>query len=269
LRNLIDRIQNRLLRYSGIDAGTKYLQSYGWQASRRLGQPIDAQGSPIPWITYPALTVLRSVVKPEYRVFEYGCGNSSLWWASHASSVVSVEHNEDWAAKVSARAPANLTVLLKPLMGNEQRTSLVDQFYARKPDLGLSRSHELNIEHGMLTEGFSDYATEATRYDPFDVIVVDGMARSLSTWVAAHCLKPDGFIVFDNSDRWQYNAGYQALADLGFGRVDFWGPGPVNPDPWCTSIFYRTPKWSMPLISVSPQRKTGIDWVIEKAISSR
>jgi hypothetical protein len=266
---LIASVKNRLLRYSGIEAGTRYLSSYGWQSSKKALQPIDATGDPIPWITYPALTVLRSVVQPHHRVFEYGCGNSSLWWAKHAKSVVSVEHHSDWADKVSARAPGNLKVLLRPQQATELRSNLVDAFLARKPNLYPSGSAELDVEHGMQTHGFIDYATEPTKYDPFDIIVVDGMARSLSAWVAAHCLTPDGFIVFDNSDRWQYNAGYQALEELGFGRVDFWGPGPVNSDPWCTSIFFRTPKWSMPLITISLDRKTGIDWVIEQAISKR
>lgn len=263
--SLITSIKNRLLRYSGIEAGTRYLSSYGWQSSNKTGQPIDEAGNPIPWITYPALTVLRSVVKPHHRVFEYGCGNGSLWWANQAKSVVAVEHNSAWAGMVSARAPSNLTVLLRPQQTSDPSSGLANAFLARKPNLYPSGSAELDIEHGMQTPGFLDYATEPTKYDPFDIIIVDGMARSLSAWVAAHCLTPDGFIVFDNSDRWQYNAGYQALADLGFGRVDFWGPGPVNPDPWCTSIFFQTPKWSMPLITVSTDRKTGIDWVIEAA----
>lgn len=264
MNRVIKALRNRLLRYSGIEAGTRYLSSYGWQTSKRAQEPVDASGNPIPWITYPALSVLQTVALPHYRVFEYGCGNSSLWWARHTNSVISVEHNSGWAAKVAAKAPSNLKVLLRSQQTSEPEPDLVKAFLARKPNLYLSGSAELDVEHGMQTDGFYDYAMQATKQDPFDVIVVDGMARSLTAWVAAHCLAPDGFIVFDNSDRYQYNAGYEALYDLGFGRVDFWGPGPVNPESWCTSIFYRTQKWSYPLITVSPKRKTAIDWRIEQ-----
>lgn len=263
--SFIDRVRKRLLRYTGMEVGSRYLDAYGWQTSKRAMRPIDEHGSPIPWITYPALTVLRTIVQPHNRVFEYGCGNSSLWWAAHARNVISVEHNAEWAAKIASQAPSNLTVLLRPLQQQEPKQEIVESFLARKPDLPLCGSHALDIEHGLLSEGFSGYATEITKHEPFDIIVIDGMARSLCSWVAPQYLAPDGIIVFDNADRWQYNAGYLALAELGFGRVDFWGPGPVNSDPWCTSIFYRSTKWSMPLIVVDPKRKTGIDWVIEHA----
>jgi len=263
--DLIGRIRKKILRRNGRSFGASYLDSYGWQASQKEARPIDESGKPVPWYTYPTLSVLTRIVSAQHRVFEYGCGNSSLWWAAHAQSVISVEHHPEWAAKISAQAPSNATVLLKEFQSNEAANETTKQFIAKNPNLPLSGNRTLDIEHGLLTVGFSDYATEITKYPAFDIIVVDGMARSLCAWIAAHCLKPDGFIVFDNSDRWQYNPGYQALAGLGFGRVDFWGPGPVNDDPWCTSIFFRTTKWSLPLITVDPKRKTALDWMIEAA----
>jgi hypothetical protein len=48
-----------------------------------------------------------------------------------------------------------------------------------------------------------------------------------------------GFIVFDNSERWQYNAGYRALHGFGFRRIDFHGLGPVGRHEWCTSMFAK------------------------------
>lgn len=66
------------------------------------------------------------------------------------------------------------------------------------------------------------------------------MARSLSAWLAAKYVTPGGFVLFDNSDRWQYNAGYRALAAQGFHRLDYYGPGPVNVIEWCTSIFAKS-----------------------------
>lgn len=267
--DLIGRVKKKIQRRHGRSFGAQYLDSYGWQASSKANRPVDENGKPIPWYTYPTLNVLRRVVSPDHRVFEYGCGNSSLWWASHAKSVISVEHHPQWAEFVKAQAPSNLTVLLKPIQESENKPEMASQFLERYPDIKPCGIDWLDIEHGLLSTGFLDYANEITKYPAFDVVIVDGMARSLTAWMAAHHLKPDGFIVFDNSDRWQYNPGYQALYDLGFGRIDFWGPGPVNADPWCSSIFYRTQKWSKPLISVDPKRKTAIDWWIESENSKR
>lgn len=52
-------------------------------------------------------------------------------------------------------------------------------------------------------------------------------------------LKDDGVIIWDNSDRVNYQEGYDFLLANGFKRLDFWGIGPVNSYSWCTSIFYR------------------------------
>ena len=76
-------------------------------------------------------------------------------------------------------------------------------------------------------------------HQSFDIIVVDGMARQLCGFVAADVIKDDGFIILDNSDRWQYNSLQRYLVNKGFGRIDFWGSGPKNTVDWCTSFFSR------------------------------
>ena len=52
-------------------------------------------------------------------------------------------------------------------------------------------------------------------------------------------LRSDGVVVWDNSDREKYEDGYAFLKGHGFRQIDFEGIGPVNIDPWSTSIFYR------------------------------
>ena len=56
---------------------------------------------------------------------------------------------------------------------------------------------------------------------------------------AARQVAPGGLVVFDNADRPEYAAGYEALQRAGFVRLDFWGLGPINPYEWCTSVFVR------------------------------
>ena len=74
---------------------------------------------------------------------------------------------------------------------------------------------------------------------PFDIIVIDGRHRVLCARYALEALKPDGIIVWDNTDRDRYREGYAYLESQGFQRRDFDGMGPINNFAWRTSIFYR------------------------------
>ena len=218
-----------------------YLDKRGWFESLD-GIPRNKDGL-VPWITYPAFRQLQRVIKPTSRVFEFGCGGSSHWWATNAAEVISVEHNADWAARVSENAPSNLSITTRIINEecSKERQNIVAAFFETPPELPLSPDIDHNIMHGLLCKEFVAYATEICSYEKesFDVIVVDGMARNLTAWLAAQYIKPDGVIVFDNSDRWQYNGGYKMLNAAGFRRIDYYGPGPVNRQEWCTSLFVK------------------------------
>ena len=73
----------------------------------------------------------------------------------------------------------------------------------------------------------------------FDCVVIDGRDRVNCARHALGALTAGGVIVWDNSDRDCYQEGFDFLRDHGFRRIDFWGLGPINAYPWCTSIFYR------------------------------
>jgi len=160
------------------------------------------------------------------------------------ATVVSVEHDAAWAARVAAEKPPNLTLVVREIDAplDQESAAALEPFFAANPELPLSPDRAHNIMHGLLCREFVAYAAELIRFPPgtFDVIVVDGMARSLTAWLAGQYVKPGGFVLFDNSDRWQYNAGFRALAAQSFRRIDYYGPGPVNVIEWCTSIFAKS-----------------------------
>lgn len=228
---IADHARLNALLYQFADG---YLGKLGWMHSLD-GTPRDAQGF-VPYITYPALRQLQRIIRPGMRVFEHGCGASSLWWAAQGATVVSVEHDRGWAESVAARG-AHVVVHERAAPGGDP--ALLAAFHAAQPDLPLSPDDAHNLMHGLTNDDFLAYATEITRHDPFDVVVVDGMARCLTAFLAPRCLRPGGFILFDNSDRWQYNWAFRHLREAGFYRLDFCGPGPVNRIEWCTSIFAR------------------------------
>jgi predicted O-methyltransferase YrrM len=226
----------------------RYLTPHGYQKSLLASAPIDNDGRPIAWYTYPALDMLKRVIRREWRVFEYGSGNSSLWWARQCGSITAVEHDSRYAEFVRSQGiPTNLELVLWRSGKTADRTSLsmAHEFFNLFPDLPSLGVQEKDAEHGLTCRGFEAYAGEIVRFGRghFDVVIVDGMARSLTAYFAARFVKPSGIVIFDNSDRWQYNPGFRSLADAGFRRIDFYGGGPRNHYGWCTSIFCRDLEW--------------------------
>ncbi len=175
---------------------------HGQKLSIRSGKPVDAAGNPIPWYTYPAIEYLQQFDLTGAQVFEFGSGNSSLFWAQRCLRVVAVESDSGWFAEVSKRAQANLELHLR-----EQRAEYV----------------------ACLRE-------QSTR---FDVIVIDGRWRHSCARQAGAQLAEGGFILFDNTD-WHPKSA-QTLRQAGFFQVDFSGFGPINGYSWTTSIFIRAP----------------------------
>jgi hypothetical protein len=243
--------------------GEAYLKSLGWDRTIVSHQAVNAEG-PVPWITYPALRMLERVVRPEFKVFEYGAGNSSLWWAARVAEVVSVEHDTEWAEHVAKRAPKHLTVLSRPMNaeGNRRGSDLAQHFIEDHPDPPLSGNLDQDTRDGLTWPQFAAYVGELAAYPAghFDVVVVDGMARAMAAWMAAQFVKADGFIVFDNADRWQYNVGYEALAAAGFARIDFYGTRPILVDESCTAIFARSLEWARVNTAIARGRPSDIRW---------
>lgn len=182
-----------------------YLEQTGWLRSMERGAAVDSEGQPIPWITYPALYFLRERVSPAMAVFEYGTGNSTLWWERRVMRLVSCEHDKEWFASYKGRVMESTSYLLRRCKG-----------------------------------GSTEYAKEIQCYrEMFDILVIDGRDRIACARNCLSSLRVDGVIVWDNSDRSEDQPGYDFLVEAGFKRLDFWGLGPLSTRCWCTSIFYR------------------------------
>jgi SAM-dependent methyltransferase len=218
----------------------KYLEPVGWVRSISERRSVDLDG-PVPWYTYPFLKVLPELVKRDFRVLEYGCGSSTLWWLAHVQQVVSVEHDSAWCNLVSPQAPETVR-LREP--GSEENAAHYPQlrgFFDLDLKPASRGSPERDFGDGLVIEPFRSYAAEIFNYPDgyFDVVVVDGMARVLTAWCASRRIRRDGFIIFDNADREAYADAYRLLREDGFVRIDFWGFGPIKAKEWCTAVFTR------------------------------
>jgi len=47
-------------------------------------------------MTYPAIRFLERRLSNSLEVFEFGSGNSTLWWAERVSRIDSCEHDAQW-----------------------------------------------------------------------------------------------------------------------------------------------------------------------------
>lgn len=194
----------------------------------------------IPHYTQPALEHLESTVRPRWKVFEYGSGSSTMWYHARCAEIVAVEHDYGWANTVRGRAGEGV-VLLSNRGDNPHPDAIPYQDLFFAAGFNLPRHHD-DVQtnyHGMENDAWRGYASRIFEYPRhhFDVVVVDGMARSLCLYHADLMCSPDGIIILDNSCRWQYNDLQGYLMDRGWHRRDFWQPGHPG---YCTSFFSRS-----------------------------
>lgn len=182
---------------------TSFFHVSGWLRSLFSRRPIDAEGEAIPWLTYPAIDFLEPRLGRDWAVFEYGSGNSTPWWSKRVGSVHAVEDDKTWYDTCRRAAGDNVTVEYCP-----EEASYVSS---------IARSAN----------------------GPFDMVVIDGKWRNACADRAQHHIKPDGIIVYDNSDVPEHADGLRLLSKAGWLRLDFFGLAPCYPYKNCTSILFR------------------------------
>ncbi len=181
-----------------------YLYEIGWMRSFLQMIPVDKEGNPLPWTTYGFIDFIDNRLHKEMNVFEYGSGNSTLWYAQKVKHVVSVEHDKEWFEKIKEKMPKNATIYYEALV------------YGGNYSLYL---HKIDMK--------------------FDIVIIDGRDRVQCIKNSMDSLKEGGVIVLDDSEREMYQEGVAFLLDHGFKRVDFWGISPGLFYKKNTTIFYK------------------------------
>lgn len=194
-----------------------------------------------PLYTAPALEWLDANLDPTWCVFEYGGGGSTQYWGLNCAEVFTVDHSDQWYSSLYKSENTDAK-LVQPGAGiNSNAIELDQQFWDKGFALPVheSESDMYNEFHGMLNDASRGYASTICQFPHayFDVVVVDGLARSLCLWYAGHMVNPAGLIILDNSCRPAYNDLQCWLIEQNFNRMDFWQPNHAG---YCTSIFKRT-----------------------------
>lgn len=195
-------------------------------------QCVDRDGAPIPWYTYPAIEYLSQFDYAGKKVFEYGCGNSSLFWAARAGKVVSVEDNPQWFAKWQKEFSV--------------------------PGLEICLCDEkAGYEETIFASG-----------EKYDVIVVDGKRRAQCATAAVRALETGGIVILDDSDRVntskEYQKAVQILKAADLLQVDFYGFCPMNVYSKATSVFFSR-EFRFPLkYNIQPVNGLGNLWSLSR-----
>ena len=88
-----------VLLYLLIDEFTSWRLFPAWfESFRRHYSLLQAA---MPWLPFKATHWLRSYLRRDMKVFEYGSGGSTIFLAQHAGKVFTVEHDKNWYTRVS------------------------------------------------------------------------------------------------------------------------------------------------------------------------
>ena len=189
-----------------------------------------------PWMTFGAIDFLKATANKKMRVFEYGSGSSTLFWATRAKEIYSVEHDEAWAKNVQ-----------KELVS--RNVSNVQLFFIQpeKRENGAEGSIADPYQYGSDDSSFRKYSFEkyVKKIDEypdnyFDFVIVDGRSRPSCIGASISKVKKDGYLLVDNSEReYYFSQTKQMLPENQWKRMDFCGPIPGSKHFSQTTLFKR------------------------------
>lgn len=158
-----------------------------------------------PWFAKTMVDFIKKHLNCSLDVFEWGSGNSTLFWSQYVDWVISVEHDKEWYKKMKQSVPENVEL------------RMVDLIYG------------------------GEYCKEILNTDRyFDIVLIDGRDRVRCAKNSVKKLTSKGVIIWDDTEREYYKEGYEYLKDEGFKKLELNGIKYGSPDlESYTSIFYR------------------------------
>jgi len=139
----------------------------------------------MPWWNPRAIRYLRENLSLPGNAFEWGSGGSTVWLSGCGLTVTAIEHDREWAEKVRKRCP------------------VADVRFIPGTDSGEHRSEPQLDDRGQ--HFFDDYISAIDEFPDgsLDVVVVDGICRIDCARRATKKVKPNGFVVLDDTN-WQF-----------------------------------------------------------------
>ena len=178
------------LKYFQFREFFKYFSEWRNSLNKERNSLVDA----MPWISFTVINLLDKYLKPEMKVFEYGSGGSTLYFAKRVAKVVSIEHNKNWFEKMN-------------LYLQELKLQNID-YKLLEPETDLEFSKKNNSDPDDYISGdansfgknYENYVKSIDKYPDtfFDVVSVDGRSRPSCCKHALPKIKVGGYLVYDN-----------------------------------------------------------------------
>ena len=199
---------------------------YYFKWKKHLKVNMGPLNSAIPWINFAAIDYLTMIAHSKMKIFEYGSGGSTLFWANKVDEVYSVEHEKDWAKSV------NEIIIQKD----------IKNVFCFHIEAEIEEPADfISDDENYIGRSFEKYVKKINDFPDgfFDIVMVDGRARPSCVFYSLHKIKVGGHLVLDNSDRSYYLAKNLPLFQK-WTRQDFLGPVPSLEHFCMTTIFKRT-----------------------------
>ena len=156
----------------------------------------------IPWIEDEIVPEMEKLYTPNVRLFEYGCGASTIWAARRVAQVITVEHWPDWYNKVRAFV-------------DDEEPELWDKLTLMLIQERITVSMERARRYDVYARTIKMFPTEF-----FDVVMVDGRARRLSLLNSLQHVKHGGVAIIDDTERDYYRCAIDVAVEYGWERWD-------------------------------------------------
>ena len=153
-----------------------------------------------PWITFPSIDFLKLHLNSDSRVFEYGGGGSTLFFINRVKEVVTIEHDPEWFSRLHQ-------ILVNSSANNWSGNLILPETKMAGENLDASDPNDYyTTDSNFLNNIFKLYASFIDRYpdEYFDLVLVDGRARSSCIIHSLKKIKRHGYLIIDNSDRKYY-----------------------------------------------------------------
>ena len=192
-----------LLRFIRLKTHPKsFYNTTGMARSFRENRPVNQRGEPLPWLNYSLIRLLDERLHDGLRVFEYGSGYSTLYFAARVHSVTSAEHVEEWVQELSQFLPAN--------------------------------AHLEAVPPG------EKYIQAPSAHAPFDLVLVDGLDRVECVNAALNALTAAGVVILDDTHRPEYQVLLSELRAQNYKTLTLYGPKPTSIVEAQSTIIYRS-----------------------------
>ena len=158
--------------------------------------------APRPWLAPAAIAILDKILTKSMKVMEYGSGSSTLFLAARANEVNSVEHDQNWYQRVKEQ--------LQELNLHHVKLHYIPPL---TPETNRDAANRYKQPYNNPNHNYENYINFIHNFPNgyFEVVLVDGRARTECALAAMAKLKSGGILILDNSERPRYQPVHQAL----------------------------------------------------------